>query len=58
MEATEGTNREGHRVLAGWRILGERRTVTQEPSSLAESSLLQRTGDCAEVFMSNAGLGA
>ena len=32
MEATEGTNREGHSGLAGWRILGERGTVVQEPS--------------------------
>ena len=30
MEVTEGTNREGHGILAEWRILGEQRTVTQE----------------------------
>ena len=36
MEATEGTNREGHRGLAGWRIVGELRTMAQEPRLLAE----------------------
>lgn len=39
METTEGTNREGHRVLAGWRIVGEHGMMAQEASPLAESSL-------------------
>ena len=30
-------NREGHRGLAGWRILGERGTTAQEASPLAEA---------------------
>jgi hypothetical protein len=39
MEVMVGTTQEGHRVLAGWRIVGERRTTAQEASPPAEGSL-------------------
>ena len=36
MEVMVGTTQEGHKGLAGWRIVRERGTMAQEPSPLAE----------------------
>ena len=58
MEATEGTNREGHRGLAGVAYCRRAGTITQEQSPLAKGFSWQRIAIAAEVFVSNARLGA
>jgi hypothetical protein len=51
-------NRDGHRSLAGWRIVGERGTMGQEASPLVEARYSNGSAIAAGVFLSNAGLGA